>query len=185
MSKESTNSHSRIDYIQAQIEALKRQRGRFERLIVILRAEQQLLDQWTVQYFAFLEMKRALGLKLISLPKDEMESLKEILGSETLEEYENFVNESLSELLLERRILTIAEMETVLAKIDELIVELIVYNQRIVQGEKEAIRHTKDLVLKKVVPIFVGLALIGVDITLKNWPTIISGGYIIYATSVA
>lgn len=185
MSKESANSDSQIEYIEALVEALKRQRQRFERLIDILRTGQQVLDQWTMQYLEFLEIKRELGLKLIPLSQTEQESLKEVLGSKAVEEYENLVDESISALLLERRIFTIAEMKTALEKIDELIVELIVCVNSIQQGEKEAIRHTKDLIRKKVVPICVGLALIGVDITLENWPTIISGGYIIYTASTA
>ena len=185
MSKESTSLNSQIEWVQAYIEALKQQRQRFERLLTILRNSQQVLDQWTTQYLGLLEMKQELGLKLISLSQNERESLEEVLGSRALEEYYNLIDESILQLVLERRILTIAEMETALAKIDALIVELIACANRIRQGEKEAIHDTRDLIRKKVVPICFGLALIGADVPLQSWPTVIGGGYIIYRASIA
>lgn len=185
MSKESANSHSQIDYIQAQIEALKRQRERFERLMIILRNNQQILDQLTIQYLELWEMKHELGLKSISLPQNERKQLEQTLGSKTLEEYESLIEQSFTQLMQEGKILTIAEMQTGLAKIDAIIVELIAHVNQIKQGKKVAIRSAKDIILKKVVPICFGLALIGADIPLKSLPTMIVGGYIVYTASIA
>lgn len=184
MSKKSANLDRQIKCIKDWIEELKQQRHRFELLMIILRNSQQVLDQWTTQYIGLLEMKREVGLKLISLPQKERESLKEVLGSKTLEEYDNIIDESISQLVSEGRILTIAEMETALAKIDALIVELITCVNQIQQGEKAATRSAKEIILKKVAPIGLGLALVGVDIPSQSWPTVIGGAYIIYTASM-
>jgi hypothetical protein len=185
LSKESANSHSQIDYIQAQIEALKRQRERFERLMIILHHNQQVVDQLTIQYLELWEMKHELGLKLISLPQDERKQLEQTLGSKILEKYESLLDVSFTHLMQEGKILTIEEMKTALAKIDAIIMELITYVNQIQQGKKVAIQSAKDIILKKVLPICFGLALIGADIPLKNLPTMIGGGYIIYTASTA
>lgn len=185
MSKEFANSHSQIDYIQVQIEALKRQRKRFERLMIILHNNQQVLDQWIIQYLELWEMKHELGLKSISLPQNERKQLEQTLGSKTLEAYESLLDESLIQLMQEGKILTIAEMQTALAKIDAIIMELITYVNQIQQGKKVAIQRAKDIILDKVVPICFGLALIGANMPLKNLPTMIGGGYIIYTASRA
>lgn len=184
MSKKSANPESQIRYIEAQIEALKRQRQRFERLMIILRVRQQVLDQWTMQYFELLRMKHWLGLKLVSLPQNERELLEKVLGPKTLEEYEHLIDESITRLMQEGKILTIAEMEEILGQIDALIIELMTYVNQIQQGMKTAIVTARNIILKKVVPIGFGLALIGVDIPLQSWPTVIGGGYIIYTASV-
>lgn len=175
MSKNSANLDRRISYIKGWIEELKQQRHRFELLLVILRNSQQVLDRWTTQYLEISEMKREQGLKLISLSQVERESLKEVLGSKVLEEYDNLIDESISQLVSEGRILTIAEMEKILAQMDRLIVELITCVNRIQRGEKAATRTAKDIILKKVVPISGGIALIALDIPSQNWATIING----------
>lgn len=185
MSKESANSDSEIEYIKALIEVLKIQRQRFERLLIILSASQQVLDLWTMQYLELLRMKRELGLKLIPLPQKEGESLEEVLGSKALEEYDNLIDKSIFQLLAEGKVLTIVEMEKALKNIDALIVELIACVNRIQQGEKEVIHSTRDLIRKRVMPICFGLALIGVDIPSQSWASVIGGVYIVYTKSVA
>lgn len=130
-------------------------------------------------------MKHELGLKSISLPQNERKQLEQTLGSKTLEEYESLIEQSFTQLMQEGKILTIAEMQTGLAKIDAIIVELIAHVNQIKQGKKVAIRSAKDIILKKVVPICFGLALIGADIPLKSLPTMIVGGYIVYTASIA
>lgn len=179
LSKESANLDRQIKCIKDWIEELKQQRHRFELLMIILRNSQQVLDQWTTQYLELSEMKREQGLMLISLSQDERKSLREALGSKVLEEYNNLIDESISELLSEGRILTIAEMGKILAQMDRLIVELITCVNRIQQGEKVAIRTAKEIILKKVVPIGGGIALIALDIPSQNWVTVIGGGALI------
>jgi len=175
LSNNSTSLDRRISYIKDWIEELKQQRHRFELLMVILRNSQQVFDQWTTQYLEISEMKREQGVKLISLSQDERESLKEVLGSKVLEECDNLIDESISQLVSEGRILTIAEMGKILAQMDRLIVELITFVNRIQQGDKAASHTAKDIILKKVVPIGGGIALIALDIPSQNWTTIING----------
>lgn len=179
LSKKPASLDRQIKCIKDWIEELKQQRHRFELLAIILRNSQQVLDQWTTHYLEISEMKREQGLKLISLSQDERESLKEVLGSKVLEEYDNLIDESISQLVLEGRILTIAEMGKILAQMDRLIVELITCVNRIQQGEKAATRTAKDIILKKVVPIGGGIALIALDIPSQNWATVIGGGALI------
>jgi len=185
LSKNPAKLDKQVSYIKDWIEELKQQRHRFELLLVILRNSQPVLDRWTIQYLELSEMKREWGLKLVPLPQKEKKQLEQTLGSKTLAEYEKLIDESISQLVSEGRILTIAEMETLLTKIDVLIVELITYVNQMQQGKKTAIRSAKEVILKKVMPICFGLALIGVDIPVPNWSTIIGGGYIIYTASRA
>jgi hypothetical protein len=169
------NLDRRISCIKGWIEELKQQRHRFELLIIMFRNSQQVLDQWTIQYLELSEMKRDWRLKLVSLPQNQRRLLEQTLGSKRLEEYDKLIDESISQLLSEGRTLTIAEMGKMLKAIDALIVELIVCVKKAQQGEKVAIRTAKDIILKKLVPISGGTALIALDIPSKNWTTIING----------
>lgn len=185
MNKEIEELHKQIEYIEALIEALKRQRERFKRLISIMRKNQQVLDQWTKQYLDIIEMKREIRHQLLVLPKAEIQSITRVLGLKLFKEYIPIVNETISQISAEIEILTISGMENILKQIDVLIMESIRYIKKLKQGEKLAINTTKDLVRKKIIPVCVGLALIGTDIALKSWPSIISGGYVIYVAGTS
>jgi len=183
MNKETEDFHNQIEYIEALIEALKRQRERFKRLIFIMRENQQVLDQWTRQYLELIEMKRDMKFQLLLLSKEEKKSITRVLGLKVFQEYEHIIDETISQITKENEILTILGMENILKQIDVLIMESIRCNKQLKQGEKRAIHTTKDLVRKKIIPVCVGLALIGTNITLQSWASIISGGYVIYVAS--
>lgn len=184
MSKESTNPDVQIEHIKTLIEALKRQRKRFGRLISILRGSQEVLGPLIMQYIELCKMKQVMGHKLIQLPQDERRQLEQLLGSKTLETCETLSDETLAHLTQEEKTLTIEDMGTLLTQIDALIVDLLICIKQLKQRHEAALHKTKALIRKKVIPICFGLALIGADIPLKSLPTMIGGGYIIYSATL-
>ena len=139
MSKKRDNSE--IKRIKEQIEALKRQRDRIERLINIFLNYETILDYWTAQYLELSRLKLIYGGKSFVLPKPERELLEQHLGAETLknlEENTNITNALTEKILLEGRSLIVAEMRDALLEFDKLIVDLMASIRQIEAGRKSA-----------------------------------------------
>ncbi len=170
---------AQINCIQEYIEALKQQRHRFERLVIILRNNQPILDMWTAQYIRLLELKRETGFISISLSQRERKLLEQVISPAKLEEYLIMIDNSIAQLISERKTLTITEMEGFTKKIDEIIVDLITCVNQIKQGSRIGLRRAKDIILRRAMPIGGGIALLAIDIEAEDWVSFIFGGELI------
>ena len=180
MSKETIGTTNQFQYLEELIEALKKQRDRFERLIAILSSRQQFFDQWIKQYLQILDIRQDIGFKLINLPNKEKETLKKEIVFETISEFENYIDEYFSKLIVDGRELTISELNNALLQIDSLIVELMTYSNRMKKGQKSASTKAKDIIVKKIAPISCGIGMIALDIEPPNLLSILAGYALVF-----
>ena len=179
MNKEQSKSHSLQSEIAEQIEALKRQRERLERFISLLRTQRLLFDSWAAQLFDIMRLKRDIGACLLSLPLSESAVIERAFGSQELERNMLIANEALSRLIREERVLSLEEIEKMLASIDSLIETLSTSADELSKGQEVPNRRLRRLLINRVGPIGFGLALIAVNIPSLSWPSIIGGGALI------
>jgi len=184
LSEESPNQlTNQIALVKELIEALKRQRDRFGRLIYKFRNNEEILDKWTEQSIEVMQIKKELSQKSLLLPENEVKLLKQILDVKTFDEYDAIISESL-DLMKKSEFVKISDIDAILKRIDELIVDLMVSVRRLERGDDTEILRIKNILVKRVVPIWFASAVIGIDIPSQNWVSIISGILIIYSAAV-
>jgi hypothetical protein len=165
-----------IKNIKLQIEALKRQKKKLERLIAIFTKHKEILDGWSDKVVEILEIRKGLGLKPFELPNNEKRKLNKTLTVEVTKQYEEFLNITLYESLDEVRELSIEKIKIELSKMDHIIFELeLLYKSRIIKREKSALRMAKSIILKRAIPIMGGIALIALNLNSAIWTSVIIG----------
>jgi hypothetical protein len=180
---DTTDTSDFIAEVELVIDTLKEKRKQLERVIVLFQSKEKILDQFTAQYISIYELKNQLNRHLIKLSNEHLDQLTKIMSSTQLEECLEVMDQSLSQLIYSGHVLTIRDLHNVLNKIDSLIIELMSYVILVRKGDVTSRKDVESLIVNKVMPIWFGLAIIAIDVTMKSWASILGGLYTIYAVT--
>ena len=134
-----------------------------------------MLDRITVYYVSLLKVKGSRP----SLPPKERDLIGQELGDQGLAEYDRLVEQFASSLSSSGFAPpTIMQTQNEISRLDDVIVELMRLRKRS-KPSVSALSGIKRIIAKVTTPIWIGSAVIALDISLQSWASILSGMYII------
>lgn len=170
--------HAQLDRIEALIAALKGERGSLERRLVLLRSHRDLLDVASRWYFNLWRLKWDIGVEIFELPPAQRELLENLLGHNVIKQHLEAIEGQLFRLISKGHYITFAEIEGLLQVFDGIIERLEKLRGQVAKRERPALQRAKKLA-GKAIHLCGGAALIGVDLPVQSWPSVIVGAVLI------
>jgi hypothetical protein len=170
-----------LNQIEALVAALRREG--LERRLVLLSSQQRFLDDASRYYFELWRLKSEAGLEVLQLSPYERQSLEYYLGHDIFAKQLQTIEGELRTLINQGRYLTFAEIEGMLKTVDGMIERLENLMRQIGKQEQSTLQAIKTLT-SKVMRVCGGIALVGVDLPVQNWASVITGAILVLTTSL-
>jgi len=172
--------YAKLDEIEALIVALKEEKERLKRRLVLLRKQRQFLDNASRFYFDLWRLKSESSLVILELFPNQRQLLEMMFGRDVITRQLQVIEDELRRLTRENRHLTFKEIEGTTQVLDRVIEVLDNQKQQIIKQKSPTLQRVKHLG-RKAIQLCGGIALIGVDLPTLNWPSVIGGTLLILA----
>ena len=184
MNEKANASHAVVNQLEALIAALKKERDGLERRLVLLRSQENLLNDASRLYFNLVYLKREAGLEILELPPVQRKDLNNLLGPDIAARQLQEIEDQLHDLAKKGGHLKFAEIKGILEVIDGIIEMLQKQKKLIVEDGKSELKMGKKKFASNVIRVCGGSALIALDLPVQNWLSVVGGSMLILTTGL-